>query len=179
MKRKSVILVVAVVLPLGCTNSTRNRANPAADSQKAEPTPPYGSLSLTQANKPATAVGPHGIEVNVLLSDQAKSKLLGSKETIIVAGSVTGFPRKGTRKKCNDEITVEMAPGGVARFRDVELPEGCIGSDVQGARELGINVASGRKSSPDNLLNCDFYEGNLSDIQGRRIDITCSLIGEH
>src|SRR6516164_4976965 len=77
-----------------------------------------------QAFQP-TAVGPHGIEVNVLFSDQAKGKLLRSKETIIAACYLTGVPRKGTLKECNDQIRVEIAPGEVARFRDVDLPKGC------------------------------------------------------
>ena len=119
--------------------------------------------------------------MNVLLSDQAKGKLVRSKETIIAACYLTGVPRKGTLKECTDQIRVEIAPGEVAQFRDVELPEGCIALTspyVQGEPELLINVFSGRKSSPNNLLNCDIYEGSLSDIQGRRIDISCGLIGE-
>jgi hypothetical protein len=44
--------------------------------------------------------------------------------------------------------------------------------------QLLINVYSGRKSSPNNLLDCGIYEGSLAAIQGQSIPISCKLIGE-
>jgi hypothetical protein len=49
--------------------------------------------------------------------------------------------------------------------------------DSQGLQLL-INVYSGRKSSPNNLLDCGIYEGALKAIQGQSIPISCKLIGE-
>jgi hypothetical protein len=44
--------------------------------------------------------------------------------------------------------------------------------------QLLINVYSGRKSSPNNLLDCGIYEGSLQAVQGQSIPIPCKLIGE-
>jgi hypothetical protein len=44
--------------------------------------------------------------------------------------------------------------------------------------QLLINVYSGRKSSPNNLLDCGIYEGPLAAIQGTSVPISCKLIGE-
>jgi hypothetical protein len=41
-----------------------------------------------------------------------------------------------------------------------------------------INVYSGRKSSPDNLLDCGIYEGPLKAVQSQSIPISCKIIGE-
>jgi hypothetical protein len=49
--------------------------------------------------------------------------------------------------------------------------------DNQGPQLL-INVYSGRKSSPNNLLDCGIYEGALKAVQGQSIPISCKLIGE-
>jgi len=44
--------------------------------------------------------------------------------------------------------------------------------------QLLINLYSGRKSSPDNLLDCGIYEGPLKAVEGKNIPIACKLIGE-
>jgi hypothetical protein len=49
--------------------------------------------------------------------------------------------------------------------------------DTQGVQLL-INVYSGRKSSPNNLLDCGIYEGPMQAVQGKSIPISCKLIGE-
>ncbi len=50
--------------------------------------------------------------------------------------------------------------------------------DGQQGPQLLINVYSGRKSSPNNLLDCGIYEGSFQAIQGQSIPIACKLIGE-
>jgi hypothetical protein len=134
---------------------------------------------LTQATEPAAAVEPHSFEVNVLLSDSAKKRFALSKETLIAACYVTGVAREGTNKECTDQIREEIALGEVALFKNVELKKDCVSPPVETHEsELLINVFSGRKSSPQNLLDCDIYQGSLKDIQGRRLNLSCSLIGE-
>jgi hypothetical protein len=131
-------------------------------------------------------VAPPGFRVNVKLSDKAMQKLVQSKETIIVAGYISGNPKKGAAKKYADEtgminlgeIRCEIVPGESASFGEVKLPRELLAHTDGQDPGLNINVFSGRRSSVDNLLDCSFYEAGLKATQGRSIDITCKLIGE-
>lgn len=44
--------------------------------------------------------------------------------------------------------------------------------------KVNVNVFSGRRSSQDNLLACDFFDGKISKIQPD-ITLKCGLIGEY
>jgi len=132
------------------------------------------------------AVAPLGLRVNVKLSDKAMQKLVQSKETIIVAGYLSGNPKKHAAKKYVDEMGMinlgefrnEIVPGESADIGEVKLPPERLAQTDGKDPELNINVFSGRRSSVDNLLDCSFYEAGLKATQGRSIDITCKLIGE-
>ena len=112
--------------------------------------------------------------------------LVAGKETVIVVGYLSGFPIQGTPRKYVDhegqvdmgEVKDEVAPGAIAKFDKVKLNQPMLKwLDSQGPQLL-INVYSGRKSSPNNLLDCGIYEGALTAIQGQNIPISCKLIGE-
>jgi hypothetical protein len=142
-----------------------------AQQQSAKPTPP--------------AVVP-GFTVTVTYSQKAMATLVADKETVIVVGYLYGFPIQGTPKQDVDhvgqidmgEVKKEVAPGATAKFDSVKLNQPMMKwVDSQGPQLL-INVYSGRKSSPNNLLDCGIYEGSLQAIQGQSIPIACKLIGE-
>jgi len=133
---------------------------------------------------PATTVP--GFTVTVTYSQKAMATLVAGKETVIVVGYLSGYPIQGTPKKYVDnegqidmgEVKKEVAPGAPAQFDSVKLNQPMIKwLDSQGPQLL-INVYSGRKSSPNNLLDCGIYEGSLQAIQGQSIPISCKLIGE-
>jgi hypothetical protein len=125
--------------------------------------------------------------VSVRLSDTAKKKLLDSKETIIVVGYFAGHPKQGTELRYLDiksglvdlgDVEVEIHPGETATFNDLKLkPDALARIDSRGPSIL-INVVSGRKSSKDNLLDCEVYDGTLESIHRRTIEIPCQLIEE-
>ena len=133
----------------------------------------------------ATAEYP-GFSVNVTLSDKAMAKLVAGKETVIVAGYLTGNPKPGALKKYVDEmgevglgeIQMEVGPGVIARFGPITLKKDAFEQTDKKDAQLLINVYSGRKSSSNNLLDCGMYEGPLKPIQGTTIPIACKLIGE-
>jgi hypothetical protein len=112
--------------------------------------------------------------------------LVAGKETVIVVGYLYGFPIQGTPKQDVDhvgqidmgEVKKEIAPGTTAKFDSVKLNQPMMKwMDSQGPQLL-INVYSGRKSSPDNLLDCGIYEGPLKAVQSQSIPISCKIIGE-
>jgi hypothetical protein len=142
-------------------------------------------LKGQQAATAPVAQAEPGFVVAVTYSQKAKDTLTTSKETVIVAGYLTCFPKPGTPKKLIaqgevglGQVQKEVAPGQDATFGPVKLdPTGLKWADAQGPQLL-INVYSGRKSSPNNLLDCGIYDGPLKDVQGKSIPISCKLIGE-
>lgn len=162
-----------LLLIAGCTgNHTRNSESgkPADEKDNATPTMPVSEFN-----------------VNVRLSDAAQKKLVKSKETIIVAGSLTGNPKQGTEQRYLDiktglvdlgDIELEVHPGEIATFKNLKLDPGPIARIDSHDPSILISAYSGRKSSKYNLLDCGSYEGNIVQIRGQTIDINCQLIEE-
>jgi len=149
---------------------------------------PAGQTTSIAQTKSASALVPEfpGFSVVVSLSEKSKAKLLQGHGTIIVAGYLSGDPKKGAPKKITDEIgqinlgeiKSEVQPGQVAKFDEVKMKKDpLVWVDANGPQLL-INVYSGRRSSKDNLLDCGIYEGALKSAQGTTIPIACKLIGE-
>jgi hypothetical protein len=145
-----------------------------------------GQTPAPAQSAPAIAPEFPGFSVEVTLTEKAKAKLVASKETIIVAGYLSGDPKKSAPKKLLDEmgqiglgeIKSEIQPGNVAHFGEIKMKKDALAQiDINGPQLL-INVYSGRRSSKNNLLDCDIYEDALRPILGTTIPISCKLIGE-
>lgn len=147
--------------------------------------------SAQQPNPPPSAQ-PTGFSVEITYSPKAMETLVRGKETVIVAGYLYGFPKKGAPKADVDhegkidvgEVKDEIVPGAKSSIGQIKLDQATLKDrammkrfDSQGLQIL-INVFSGRKSSPNNLLDCGIYEGSLAAIQGKSVPISCKLIGE-
>jgi hypothetical protein len=140
-----------------------------------------------QTTKPATpAAAVFNFAVKVTYSQKAMDTLVAGKETVIVAGYLMASPIPGTPKKYVDhvgqiglgEVDQEIAPRAIATFSSVKPTQAMMKWVDSSGPQLLINVYSGRKSSPNNLLDCGIYEGSLAAIQGQSIPISCKLIGE-
>ena len=44
--------------------------------------------------------------------------------------------------------------------------------------QVNVNVFSSRRSGPDNLLDCDFFQGTVAAARRAPIRLACKLIGE-
>jgi len=173
--RYAIFSLGLMLLMVGCSE---HRAGHSESEQPA----------ANEQNRPAaTASASPEFSVSVRLSDAAKKKLIDSKETIIVAGYFTGHPKQGTELRYLDiksgqvdlgDVEAEILPGETATFNDLKLKQdGLARIDSHGPSIL-ISVFSGRKSSKDNLLSCEVYEGSFESTHGRTIDIPCRLIEE-
>jgi hypothetical protein len=146
------------------------------------------AFAQQQNAKPAApAATVPGFTVTVTYSEKATATLAASKETVIVAGYLYAFPIPGTPKQDVDhmgqidmghELKKEIALGATATFDSVKLDQPMMKWMNSQGPQLLINVYSGRKSSPNNLLDCGIYEGALKAVQGTSIPIACKLIGE-
>ncbi|HVN92521.1 MAG TPA: hypothetical protein VMT38_02435 [Terracidiphilus sp.] len=171
MPKRSVVFVPAILLLL-IFESIALHIGLRAQQQTPQPAPPADALT--------------SFTVKITYSQKAMDTLVASKETVIVAGYLTASPIPGTPKKYVDHVgeigmgTVhkEIAPGEIATFAGVEPTPAMTKWVDSSGPQLLINVYSGRKSSPNNLLDCGIYEGSLKAAQGKTIPIACKLIGE-
>jgi hypothetical protein len=144
---------------------------------------------LLVASSPVSAspyIGSYGFHVQITLSAKATVRLRKSSEGIIASARYYGYPNPGWEKYADE---VGQIPVGAEL---VQLP-GNNGSVVikgtkvnrkrlpwlQGPPSVNVNVFSARRSGPDNILTCDFFDGNVSDAQEHPIAIHCSLIEEN
>jgi hypothetical protein len=154
-------ITALMLLALGCGDQ---HATSTGSSQR---------LAPRQTTQPTFAVEPYGFKVNVMLSAKAKRRLIQGKETIIIlAQYLTGNP------KTDAPVEVEIAAGEDVNLAEVKLPQDRLAQTDGQDPEILVNVFSGRKSSENNLLDCEIYQGGLKAVEGRSIDISCKLIGE-
>lgn len=67
----------------------------------------------------------------------------------------------------------------VARFPAVSLDAKQLAwTDAPDAPQVNVNVYSGRRSSPDNLLDCGMFQDTLAVAAQSPVRISCGLIGE-
>lgn len=172
MFRRLIFSISAILVLLTSLAGSAVFAPAFAQSQNAKPAP--------------VAAAPAGFTVKVTYSQKAMDKLVASKETVIVVGYLYGFPKAGTPKQDVDhvgqvdlgEVKKEIVPAATATFDRVKPDQALVKWVNNQGLQILINVYSGRKSSPNNLLDCGIYEGPLSAVQGKSIPISCKLIGE-
>ncbi len=140
-------------------------------------------LALCGCSRPRTMASSQNeqkgvFSVNVQLSDAAAKKLIDSEETIIIAGNFTGHPKQGTETRYLDiksgdvvlgDVKEVIRPGQPATLVQPPLNADDLAQiDSQGPHIL-IEVYSGRRSSKNNLLDCDSYDGSFESIRGRTV----------
>lgn len=123
--------------------------------------------------------------VAITLSQKAAEKLAALHENIIVSASYSGDPAPGAEKHADEIGRIPLgienieAPG---KAGSVSVPGTKIKRNrfawVKGPVLLNVNVYSARHSGPDNILACDFFDGNLEDAVRKPISLHCSLIEE-
>jgi uncharacterized protein YecT (DUF1311 family) len=167
---------------LKCEEGDMSCPVPAAAVSTAAPSTP------AQAATPATAQGDMGIDVNVTLSKKAAAKLAAAKEGIVVLADYYGDPKKSAETHANEigQISLEQQ-GEKVEISGTGGHVHISGSKVDAKRldwlsgpvRVNVNVASARKSGPDNLLSCDFIDGPLSNVQKQAVTLHCALIEEN
>jgi len=134
---------------------------------------------------PDWTVGPD-FAVAVSLSPKAAARLAKPKETIVISADFYGDSNGKSPRMENQVGQIVMAPSqkteipgaGMARFHGPKYDKTRLAYvDTHGLQVL-INVFSGRHSSPDNLLDCDFFQDNIAVAARAPIPIHCKLIGE-
>lgn len=126
-------------------------------------------------------------DVEVTLSEQAAARLDAAKEGIIVYASYYGDPKPSAAKHVDEIGMIDLSPEN----EQVELPSSGGLAHVTGATvdkkrfawldgppKVNVNVFTARKSSPDNLLECDLIDGPVAEVRKETITVHCGLIEE-
>ncbi|WP_159589738.1 hypothetical protein [Chelativorans xinjiangense] len=142
---------------------------------------------LLACSLPAMAQGDMGFDLEVTLSEKAAAKLAAEKEGIVAFASYYGDPKRGAEKHADeigqidltqqDEEVEISGSGGRAHISGAKVDTKRL-DWLAGPAKVNVNIASARKSSSDNLLDCDFIDGALADVRKAPITLHCYLIEE-
>lgn len=124
--------------------------------------------------------------VDVQLSEAARKKLIEDEETIVVLVFFAGEPKEGTAARFLDKtggvflgkMEREIRPGDAATFEQINLDSEAWAQIDSKGPIIFIEAFSGRRSSRDNLLICEDYEGSFESVLGRTMVLRCQLIKE-
>lgn len=147
---------------------------------------------ITALNLPASvatspAAPPLGFNVDVTLTPKAAQRLKATHEGITVSASYYGDPKPGDEKHAdevgqidlgNEQVMIPGQPG------PVHITGKQVKRDrlrwIKGGVKVNVNVYSSRLSGPDNILNCDFIDGDVAAVVKQQpITLRCGLITEH
>jgi hypothetical protein len=139
------------------------------------------------ATAPAWAMTP-AFKVAVTLSPRAAARLAHPHDTILVSAEFYGEATpQGVRRHMADEMNwiqfppetkVELPAAGVAVIPPRRYDRSKLAYVQGGKLQVLINVYSGRRSGPDNLIDCGIFEDSIDVAARAPIPIACKLIGE-
>lgn len=123
--------------------------------------------------------------IEVKLSQQAEAKLAGDKETVIVAAWFSGLPKDTASREYKESgaifiksSEIELSNTRIANFEGIKFSKAVYDSLADKDIGILINIFSGRKSSPDNLLDCSILTDKMSAVKGQKFVLTGKLISE-
>lgn len=182
-KLPTTLLLISTLL--SCTNNDKQKnidltkdttvttANKSTDSQAAN--------DYFKVGKDSVTILPFEIEVS--LSPRAAERITKSKETIIVYAFFTGTPKDSAHAELAEDGSFyvvsaekEILYGQMARFDSIKFPKKIYNQLADKDIELGVNVYTGRKSSPDNLIFCEALFDKISNVVNKRFTLKGKLI---
>lgn len=182
----SIISLIAFLLSCN-SNDVKKNDTAAGDTTKVNKPDSSSTNNLGYFKIEGDSLVIPSFEIKVSLSPKAEEKLKAKKETIIVAAYFSGQPKDTTTKEFQESGSMSLA------MTHTEIRSDSVVAKIEGAKfarsvydsladkdiQLLINVYSGRRSGPDNLLNCDILEEKMSVVQGKQYTIKGKLIIEH
>ncbi|MFM9987272.1 hypothetical protein [Flavobacterium sp.] len=139
-------------------------------------------------NKDSIKVPPFKIQLK--FSDKANRTLKKENETILVDVEFIGTPESKITEKYkyeyydeNGQVTIgkkiiEVTKQSEIKFDNCKVSKGLLELLKNKTYNVRITIVSGRKTSEDNLLYCDFIEQNIEKIRNKTIKINGKLIEE-
>lgn len=161
------------------------------------PTPaqasPVDAPTTKAAAAPASGQG-NAFAVEITLSPAARERLTNQSESVIVGADYFGYPTAQaqarhvpgsenpwlTLHRAQVELEGDQLDGTpTAKFPAVTFDAKQLAwTDAPDAPQVNVNVYSGRRSAPDNLLDCQMFQDALTTAARAPIRLSCGLIGE-
>lgn len=173
-------LAILLMIVCGCARREDHSEEPVASNEAAAE-----STTISQKDVPLNAppvVAP--VTVNVSLSPKAEAQLASTGETIVVEAVYAGDPAPGVSVETNEFGLVDMGKaqkelkaGGVVKFEEDVIAKAML-PKVTGQPQIMLNVRSGKKVSPTNILACAFYWDSVKVASAKTVDIPCKLLSE-
>jgi len=143
----------------------------------------WAALSLSSA--PAQSSGGTSFDVQISLSQKAAAKLASLDEGIVVAATYSGDPAPVAEARADQIGGIDLGREAVkisgrpqtAHITGPHISDSTL-AEIQGPILLNVNVYSARRSGPDNILNCDSFDGDLRQVVHQPLAIYCALISE-
>lgn len=140
-------------------------------------------VSISRIQEAAKDAVEFPLTVDIELSDAAARRLHQDAETIVVYVSYFGFATPAARDMADDlgmvdlgSASPELAPGSHQAVFDGSQFKRDRVRLISGGPRVNINVLSGRRSSEDNILDCDLYEDSLAIATRSPIRLGCKLL---
>jgi hypothetical protein len=144
-------------------------------------TPFFFSGSAAQSSAVSSS-----FDVQITLSQKAAAKLESLPEGIVIAAAYSADPVPSAEVHANQNGQIDLGRetveiSGRPQFTHVAGPHfgDTLMAETRGPVQLNVNVYSARRSGPDNILNCGFFDGNLQAAIRKPLAIHCSLISEN
>lgn len=201
-------LALSVVLALaGCGRAPETPAASSATTAATTAAPPVSAAPSSAAARPdqepdetdteasvdasavaaeSDAASPYAFSVDITLSPPAAQQLSRHRETIKLAAFYYGLPKPGLPEGIDNGMGQVYLGEGELEIPGADGRAHFDGKGVQTSRlryiegepQVNLNVYSGRRSSEDNLLDCDFFEDAVRVAHAAPLKIHCKLIGE-
>ncbi|MDR0184060.1 hypothetical protein [Lysobacter arvi] len=185
---KTIMQTCLLAASIACIAACQRAPEPAAnDAAAAAPTKP--ATKAAETNSVSNA-----FDVEITLSPAARERLVSQRESLVVSADYFGYPSAQaqaqgvpgsenpwlTLHRMQVELDGERLNGTpVAHFPAVAFDAKQLAStEAPDAPQVNINVYSGRRSSPDNLLDCAMFQDTLAVASRAPIRLSCGLIGE-
>lgn len=168
---------------LACSNNGKQKEThlnkDTASAAKENDT--IANISYLKFDKDSVTVLPFEIEVSLI--PKAKERIINGKETMIINVTLTGTPKDTTLFAEDGQFYIatiekEITYGQVAKFDDIKFSKKTFDQLTEKNFYVTAFVYSGRKSSPNNLLDCSLIADSVSNIVNRKLTITGKLIGD-
>lgn len=126
-----------------------------------------------------------GFDFQITLSEKATTKLKSAHETITVWASFYGEPTREGKNHTDEMGMIDLGkesvelPGhpGVAHITGKNV-SGTKMKWLKGQPSVNVNLYTSRKSSNQNLIECDLIDGEIKKVQAKPVTVHCFLIGE-
>ncbi|MFT3935943.1 MAG: hypothetical protein QM726_20100 [Chitinophagaceae bacterium] len=125
------------------------------------------------------------LSIAVALSQKATERLLQDKESIVIDAWFSGHPKDTASKEYKESGGIFLKASHV----EVDTARAVVIDGLKFHRNLYdsladkdirvlVNIYSGRKSGPDNILDCEILSEKISVVKDKRNTLSCRLINE-